>query len=224
MSTNLTEIAFILDASGSMSTIWRATIDGFNNLLLAQQDTPGRARFTLVVFETTPAILIDGVPISEVLPITTATHRPGGGTALFDAIGTTIAHLNTRIANSPETDRPDKVILAILTDGYENASRRFSRTDIQQQIKHHKEQHGWDILFLGANQDPFKIGKDLGIDRANISRWNADDEGIHTSMQELSRTYTSIRLNTRDIDGDGDGDSDSPTPPPDEQSTSGDPS
>ncbi|MEI6604895.1 MAG: hypothetical protein WCP35_06275 [Verrucomicrobiota bacterium] len=125
-----TEIAFILDRSGSRQSMTHAAISGFNEFLKAQQATvddhgqPIPATFPLILFDHEYLPAHNRVPIHTAVPLTTATYQPRGNTALLDAIGRTIDSLGSALAPTPEAERPAKVILAILTDGEENASRK----------------------------------------------------------------------------------------------------
>src|SRR6478736_708029 len=116
MNKSLTEIAFILDRSGSMQSMVEPAISGFNRLLREQQQVPGQARFTLVLFDDCYELPINSVPIAEVVELDTASFVPRGSTALLDAIGRTIDDLGKKLGALPEADRPGQVIVAILTD------------------------------------------------------------------------------------------------------------
>ena len=89
MNPLLTEIAFILDRSGSMASVAASAIAGFNAFLRDQQQAPGHARFTLVLFDDEYLVPADALPIPEVLPLDATTYLPRGSTALLDAMGRT---------------------------------------------------------------------------------------------------------------------------------------
>ena len=193
MNTNLTEIAFILDRSGSMQPLVEQTIAGFNHFLRDQQALPGQARFTLVLFDDRIETPVDAVPVAEVVALDTTTYTTRGSTALLDAIGHTIDTLGKRLAATPEADRPGKVIVAILTDGHENASRRFPMADINQRITHQREVYQWEFLFLGANQDAIATASTMGIQGHNAATFDADGIGIRASVSSLSRKSSAMR-------------------------------
>ncbi len=146
----ITEIAFILDRSGSMETVRQAAIDGFNKFLLHQQATPGNTRLTLVLFDDWIETHYHSIPICEAVPLTHETFVPRNSTSLLDAIGDTMEVLGQRFAAMPEAHRPDRVILAILTDGKENSSERFTWKQVATNISHQTQKYGWEFLFLGA--------------------------------------------------------------------------
>src|SRR4051812_43365285 len=125
-NSTYTEIAFVLDRSGSMAQCQQAAIDGFNRFLSEQHNAPGRARLTVVLFDDEYLVPARSIPVQEVVPLNQETYTLGNCTALLDAVGRTIDDLGASLAAMPEDDRPGKVIIAIFTDGLENASRRFT--------------------------------------------------------------------------------------------------
>src|SRR4030095_14845548 len=110
----------------SMESCREATIGGFNSFLQEQQRTEGLARLTLILFNDEYLAPIDALPVAEILPLDNDSYVPRGSTALLDAIGRTIDELGARLASLPEQDRPVQVIVAILTDGLENSSQKYT--------------------------------------------------------------------------------------------------
>jgi len=193
MTKHLTEIAFILDRSGSMQGMVEPAISGFNRLLREQQQAPGAARFTLVLFDDQYEVPFHSVPIAEVVELDTTTFVPRGSTALLDAIGRTVDELGEKLQHTPEADRPNQVIIAILTDGEENASQRFSWQDIAKRIRHQTEKYQWQFLFLGANQDAIATAGKMSIHSANTTNFAANDESYAAAKGALSRKMTAVR-------------------------------
>lgn len=193
MNKNLTEIAFILDRSGSMAPVTEAAITGFNEFLRDQQKTEGQARFTLVLFDNEYQVPLDGIPVQEAVALDTTTYVPRASTALLDAIGTTIDRLGARLSAMPEPDRPGQVIVAILTDGYENSSEKFTWGDISRKILEQTNTYKWQFLFLGANQDAIATAATLNIAAGNASTYVGDTGGTYTSQMALSRKTTALR-------------------------------
>lgn len=193
MNENLTEIAFILDRSGSMSSMVEPAISGFNRLLREQQQVPGHARFTLVLFDDEYEVPFLSVPISEVVELDTQTYLPRGSTALLDAIGRTIDDLGERLSATPEAERPGQVLVAILTDGFENASTRFTWQDIVKRIRHQTDQYQWQFLFLGANQDAIATASRMGIHSSNSANFAMNDESYGAVKDALIRKMSSVR-------------------------------
>lgn len=181
-----TEIAFVLDRSGSMHSMLEAAISGFNDFLRDQKSEPAPARFSLVLFDDQYELPFDRVDIQEVSQLDTHTFVPRGCTALLDAIGRTIVSLRERIDAAPQAEKPGKVILAILTDGLENASKEYDIHRINDLISEVRKLD-WDIFFLGANQDAIATAVSLGIDRQNSATYAASAAGMAASTGSLSQ-------------------------------------
>ena len=158
-----TDVTFVLDRSGSMTSIATETIGGFNRLLADQRKTGQDVRVTLYQFDDQHDTTYTDRPIAEVEDLTTTTFRPRGFTALHDAIGRAIDRTGLRLSAIPEDQRPGKVLIVILTDGGENASKLFTGPKVAEMIKRQRETYQWDFVFLGANQDAALTAKDLNI-------------------------------------------------------------
>jgi uncharacterized protein YegL len=194
MNNQLTEIAFVLDRSGSMQSVAPAAVTGFNDFLRDQLAARGQARLTLVLFDDVQEVPVDNLPLAEVLPLNSDTYVPRGTTALLDAIGETIDRLGRRLEQTPEADRPGKVIVPILTDGLENASSRFTWAQVAAKIKHQTEVYRWDFLFLGANQDAIATAANLHIAAANAATFCADEAGTRGTTRASSRKAVALRV------------------------------
>ena len=193
MDSDLTEIICIIDRSGSMHQIRDDAIGGFNAFLEGQQKHPGRARFTLVLFNHTYERIHDGLDLQEATPLDETTYVPQGNTALLDAVGRTIDSVGNRLAETPEAERPGTVIVAILTDGLENASSDYTRDRVAEMIKHQQEKYGWQFVFLAANQDAFQAAKKLNIQAADAMAFAATKSGIREAYQNLTADVSSRR-------------------------------
>ena len=188
-----TEIACIIDRSGSMSTIRDDAIGGFNTFLEAQKAVPGEANLTLVLFDHEYLEAVAARPLAEVDPLTVASYVPRGTTALLDAVGRTIDSVGARLAATPEHERPDKVIVAILTDGLENASREYSLDRIKEMITHQRDIYSWEFIFLAANQDAFVVGSSMGISALNTAGFVPSPEGTAEAYDRMSTLTTNYR-------------------------------
>ncbi len=193
MKNHYSEIAFVLDRSGSMESCREATIEGFNSFLQEQQRTEGLAKLTLILFDDEYLVPIDALPVAEILPLNNDSYVPRGSTALLDAIGRTIDELGARLAALPEQDRPVQVIVAILTDGLENSSQNYTWQQIADAIKQQSEQYRWTFLFLGANQDAIATAAQMNITAANAAAYVADAAGLHASASSLTRKVRALR-------------------------------
>ena len=90
MNNNLTEIVLIVDESGSMRNLRYETIKGINSFLDEQKTTPGDASVTIVTFNSNVRTIMRSESLKRISHITYEDYRPLGGTALLDAVGSTI--------------------------------------------------------------------------------------------------------------------------------------
>ena len=186
MRADLTEIAFILDRSGSMNAIVTDAIGGFNSFLGGQQSLPGTARLTLVLFDHEFTVVHNNVDIEQVPPLDERTYVPRGMTALLDAVGRTIDDMGARLAATPEAERPGKIIVAILTDGMENASRDYTYDKVAAMIRHQQQKYSWEFIFLAANQDAIAAAGALSIAPKDAIAFQATGQGVRQAHMHLS--------------------------------------
>ena len=204
MNKNLTEIAYILDRSGSMQPLQEAAVTGFNEFIQSQLDEPGDVNLSLVLFDNEYLKPHDRIPLQEVRQLDAETYVPRGSTALLDAIGRTIDELGKKLAKDPEDKRPGKVIIAIYTDGYENASVRYDIRKINKMITHQRNTYAWEFMFLAANEDAIATASLMGIDRNMASSSAASAMGVKSSSRSFDRKIKSMRkmMSTGEADVD----------------------
>lgn len=177
-NSDYTAICLLIDRSGSMKAIQKATEDSVNEFVAAQAARSDRTTIRIVQFDA-PA---DGfraefratgdwylvhclsVPAADVPPFEL---HPRGMTALYDAMCRAIDEFGGELGALPEAERPGTVIFAVMTDGQENASSASS-LDVKLRVEHQTKTYGWQFMYLGANQDAVLEGKKIGI-RANSS-------------------------------------------------------
>jgi Mg-chelatase subunit ChlD len=179
------EIVCILDRSGSMETIIDDSIGGFNAFLKEQKNLPGKAKLSVVLFDDQYEKLYDRIKIKDAEELTSETYVPRGMTALYDAIGKTITSMKVK------DSKP--VVIAILTDGEENASKEYTIEQINKLIKE-KRDLGWEFVFLAANQDAFAVGGKMGIDAGSTFSYVADGAGtrkVYDNMTNSVKLYRS---------------------------------
>ncbi len=179
---DIVEIVVILDRSGSMENIKDDMVGGLKQFVADQQQVKGKANFTLIQFDTEYEIIYEGVDIQDVNEIALV---PRGWTALLDAIGKTIENTTERITRTPDR----KVIFVIITDGLENSSQAFSKSEIIESIEHARGKHNWEFIYLGANQDAIQEGSSLGF----IYNVDFDASNIDATLCNVSGTVTDFR-------------------------------
>lgn len=166
------EIVVILDNSGSMQSIKSDMEGGFDHFIQEQQALPGACTVSLVRFCTGKIETVyEAVPLADVQPLAMS---PEGGTPLLDAVGQTIERTALRLAKHPSR----KVVMLIITDGEENASRLFTREQIKALIdRYSATPSAWVFSYLGANVDAFQTGASIGIGQACSMDWVANSTG-----------------------------------------------
>ena len=193
MKKDLTELVFILDRSGSMGGLEEDTIKGFNSMLIKQLNEPGEALITTVLFDNDLELLHDRLNIREALPITEDDYYVRGSTALLDAIGMTISNLVKTTRQSKESERPEKVVFIITTDGEENSSREYTFDKINKMITYQKDRYGWEFIFLGANIDAIATARRFGIREDRASNYHSDEKGTILNYQVLNDAVSDLR-------------------------------
>lgn len=190
--TQRTHVTFVLDSSGSMSKIREDTIGGFNTFLADQREQPGRASVTLYDFDSGVTQVYEGRAIGDAPDLDEETYTPGGQTALHDAITTAITETDAHIRQLPKKVRPRTVVVVVLTDGHENASET-PQERVRELVEEYREEHDWEFLFIGANQDAALTAEEMGIDRDRSLDMSHSGEGAQEAYASTSRNVTEAR-------------------------------
>ena len=193
MKENLTELVFILDKSGSMSGLEKDTIGGFNSMIADQKKEEGEVIISTVLFDTYVKVLHDRKDIRKVSKLTDKDYRPGGCTALLDALGNAISHIESVQMDMPEDERPAKTMFVITTDGQENSSREYTYANIKKMVRKMQQKKDWEFLFLGANMDAIGAAADIGIRADRAVRYECDSAGTALNYSVLSKTVGKFR-------------------------------
>ena len=191
-NNGVTELVFILDRSGSMSGLEGDTIGGFNSLLKKQKAQDGECFVTTVLFSNASETVHDRVPLDRVPEMTGNDYVVGGCTALLDSIGETVEHIEKVHKYIRPEDVPAHTVFAIMTDGMENASRRFSSDEVKKLIERRKED-GWEFLFIGANIDAVETAGRFGIDSDRAVNYHADRRGTKLAFSVVGKAMGACR-------------------------------
>lgn len=194
MNNDLTQLGIILDRSGSMEDVRQVTIDSCNEYINGQKQVPGRALLRFVQFdEVDPQeVIYDGL-LDSAPPLTAKTFVPRGGTPLHDAMGMFITNLGHRLRDMPERERPGRVIVVTITDGFENASREFTRQRVAECINHQRTTYNWQFIFLGASQDAVLTAAGFGIPAMAALTFNKSLAGTASSFGSTNSYTTNLR-------------------------------
>lgn len=199
MKNNITELVFILDRSGSMSGLEGDTIGGFNSMIEKQRKQDGECYVSTILFDNVSEVLHDRVKLSGIPKMTDRDYTVRGCTALIDAIGGAIHHIGNIHKYARAEDVPEHTMFVIMTDGLENASRRYSSDEVKRMIEHEKEKYGWEFLFIGANIDSVETARHFGIGADRSVNYHADHRGTAVVFNTVCETVCNFR-NRRPLD------------------------
>jgi Mg-chelatase subunit ChlD len=186
------DIWFLIDRSGSMTSIADDVVTGFDRFFTEQREIAGDATVTIIQFddETPHDVIVDAQPVAKV-PSIRDLFQPRGMTPLYDA-----AALLLDRAEAHRGD-PDDQLVVIFTDGHENASHEWTHKQLFARINGLRSK-GWTFVFLGANQDSYATGAQLAMPAGNVSNFRADAVGVAAMTDGLSRSVTEWRRKPRD--------------------------
>lgn len=187
MKKGLTGIIYILDQSSSMGIVRDAAVSGFNEFLRAQKALPGEAIFWLTKFST----IVEPTTSSELklvpeLGTEANPYIPNGWTALHDAVGRTIVEVGSQLARLPESERPERVVCVIHTDGEENHSKEYTTDKVKGLIEEQKNHWKWEFLFVGADQDAWTAADQYGIAKNKTLSYDNTQRGTGVAFAATS--------------------------------------
>jgi hypothetical protein len=182
-----------------MASMAEQVVAGFNRLLAEQRADGDDARITLVQFDDVDPqeVVIDAVPVAEVVPLTHALFEPRGMTPLLDATGRLIGRAVGRAADSATVGRPaEQVLFVTITDGEENNSQEFTRAQVIELVRA-KERDGWTFVFLGAGLDAYDEAGRFGYDARSVQSFAPDGAGAGLALASLSTKTRDLRGKVR---------------------------
>lgn len=193
------KIVILLDKSGSMASVADQTIAGFNSFIKEQQSAQkAKVRLSLAAFNDGYTSVYKDIPLRKAKPLSPSNYQPNGLTSLLDAIGITILNLAENTPNLPPAEM--KILVAIITDGLENNSTKFTRPQIFDMIRYYKQHHNWQFIFLGANQDAIQEAACLGISEKRSLTYAHDQEGVQHMFSAVSHNIISCCLNDTEFE------------------------
>jgi hypothetical protein len=202
-----TEVIFCIDGSGSMGSKATDVRGGFNTYVdELKKDKDGQYSLSAVVFNTSVFPLFTQKELKEVPELTDKNYVPGGGTALYDAIGAALDEVKDSTANycvhcgkkrgsshkfcatcgNELTNGKSKYLLIVMTDGEENSSLKYRKHHIVQKIKDKEGQGNWTVVYLGANQDAMAEGTAMGASAGNTLTYRVADTKTYYSALATS--------------------------------------
>lgn len=189
--SEITELVFILDRSGSMHGMEADTIGGFNAMIQKQKELEGKVYVSTVLFSDQSTVLHDRVDLKEVEELAEKDYYVGGCTALLDAIGSAIKHISNVHKYARPEDVPTHTMFVITTDGMENASVRYNSKMVKEMITQ-KEKQGWEFLFLASNIDAVETARTMGINKDRAVNYCVKEDTVNMFSQ-VNDTLVSFR-------------------------------
>lgn len=177
------DLIFVIDRSGSMWGSEEDTIGGFNSFIEREKNNETDTKVTTILFNNKYEVLYERKSIDDVKPLTSEEYFVGGSTALFDAIGNAVTSLNCKIEN--------KTLFVIMTDGLENSSREFSKSQIRNMINN----SSWEFIFIGADIDSYKEAGSIGFKKSRIANYRKSKEGIDDLYTSISSARDCVAEN-----------------------------
>ena len=176
------DLIFVIDKSGSMWGSEEDTMGGFNSFIEKERNKGFNTKVTTVLFDDRYDLLYERKPIEDVSPLTSKEYCVGGTTALLDAIGKTITSLNHKIDNN--------VLFVVMTDGKENSSIEYSKSQIKSMIGN----HNWEFIFLGADIDSYSEAGAIGFKKSRIANHRKSKESLGDVYYSLGRATDHMRV------------------------------
>lgn len=172
----------ILDKSGSMERIRTAAVDGFNETLAGIKNAQERYAdtqehyVTLLTFcSCKMRFVMNIIPANEAIPLTREDYSPCCSTPLYDATGLTLSYMQEQVKGLEDY----VVVVTIITDGLENASKVYDNESLKRLIEKLKEE-GWTFTYMGANQNSKEAASNISI--RNSCDFIAIPSGITLAM------------------------------------------
>ena len=193
MKKDYTHILIVLDASGSMSSIQDDIKGSFNEFLKKQREEPGKTVFDLYQFNDEAIRLVKSADLAQFHDDLMSKYECTGCTALNDAVCTAIDTVGREFADMPEPERPGHVLCVIITDGMENASKKFTSNDVKDRIEHQKTKYSWEFVYLAADPSAYDAGEALGISMQDRQLVDRNSTGVAKMCCEMSVRMDNIR-------------------------------
>jgi len=185
----------ILDESGSMESIKKTIIQGFNEIVQTvkgiEKEFPEQEHFiSLVTFNGLGHKILHFIdPVSKLESIDEKRYRPDASTPLYDAMGFSFTKLRKVVENLTDCN----VLVTILTDGEENASKEYTGIAIKKLIEELKLNR-WTFTYIGADHDVEKFAASISITNTMTFQKNEADMKVMFAKEKSSRQYYSQNI------------------------------
>lgn len=194
MKDGYIHVVFVIDESGSMYPSTKDVVEGYNKVIDEQKKVKdGKCTVSLFKFGTEVSKVYVGKELDDIKELE---YNAGGLTAMNDGIGTAIDEVGKWLNDTKEEDRPSQVLVAIITDGYENNSKDYTLEKVRDMIKHQEEKYSWKFMYMGCDVTDANYAKGLGIKTRGF--------GNRTNLKENLNWINFANTTYRSFDGNND--------------------
>ena len=163
MKSNYVHVTFVIDESGSMTGTEADVIGGFKKVVDEQRENKeGSCSVSYYKFNGKVDEVYVGKNVEDVEYIDDK-YNPNGMTALFDGVGVAIDNTGKWLSDMNEEDRPEKVLVVVMTDGGENSSVEYSAARVREMIKEQEDKYNWSFVYMGSDLTDAQDANSLGI-------------------------------------------------------------
>ena len=169
MKENYINLVFVIDESGSMSGTESDVIGGFKKVVDEQKEIKeGTCTVSYFKFASNVEEVFIGKDVNQVEYLD-GKYNPAGMTALFDGVGTAIDKIGKWLNSMKESEKPEKTMVVIMTDGGENYSKEYSASKVKEMIKHQEDKYNWTFVYMGSDLTDASDANSLGFTTRSYS-------------------------------------------------------
>ena len=196
--TNYTDLNIILDRSGSMQSIARDMEGGLTTFLQKEKESGDDTKVSLFRFDGQYETVFVDKNIKDDIKIELT---PGGSTALMDAVGKTIQHVEQKLSGMLEEEKPNRILFLIITDGEENSSVLYNKAQIKTMLSDKREKLAWDFVFMGVDEKSVMEQREhIGIKNTSSLGFEKSSRGVERAFGLVSDSYTNYKkLDRNDV-------------------------
>jgi uncharacterized protein YegL len=197
-------ITFVIDESGSMAGVRDATITGINEQIQQiKKDFGSKTEdidtfISLIKFNGGVQTVFSNIGLDKLKEITPEDYIPGGNTAMYDAVGEAIDQLNAR---KDIGDENTSSLVIVVSDGEENASKKFTSESLAKVIGKMNETKRWTFSYLGANQDLSKVSQRTRMSVGNMATFDShSNSGVLRAFASNAKGISNYAMNLADAE------------------------
>lgn len=188
------DITLLIDRSGSMHSLGDSVVRGTQKFLDEQRSgtsAPGSTRIKIVTFDNTSQTMtgFDGALLEDApADVDTSFLVPRGSTRLIDtAMEELMAQQDRRRAKMHKEEHAEyKCIFALLTDGDDNQSTKYTAGQLRSYMRELEDEGNLTSFFLASNQDAATSGERLGFATERSMTFSGTRAHTFRSMSCLS--------------------------------------